>query len=137
MKHFIALIKKHSESKAGKKVKEEGDDIPMLIAKGPGLSETQTYTLSLYRKGMNIQDNAAQQGVSEVTVLKHYVAIIRAGQYLDVPNFIGKEFETVMNELTDADPYASLSEIKADLSVELNNEEFRLILAWREAIGVA
>ena len=134
---FIALIKKHSESKAGKKTKEEGTDIPMLIAKGPGLNETQTYTLSLYRKGVNLADNAAQQGVSEMTVLKHYVAIIRAGQYLDVPGFIGKNFETVMNELTDADPYASLSEIKSDLSVELNNEEFRLVLAWREAIGVA
>ena len=135
---FIALIKKHSESKAGKKTKDNGKDIPMLIAKGPGLSETQTYTLNLHRKeGLTLAQNAAQQGVSEVTVLRHYVAIIRAGQYIDVPAFIGKDFDTVMNELTDADPYASLSEIKADLSVELNNEEFRLVLAWREAIGVA
>jgi len=134
---FIALIKKHGDSKASKKTKDEGKDIPMLIAKGPGLNETQTYTLSLYRKGLTLSENAAQQGVSEATILKHYVAIIRAGQYLDVPAFIGKNFETVMNELTDADPYASLSEIKSDLSVELNNEEFRLILAWREAIGVA
>ncbi|MDQ6997758.1 MAG: DNA helicase RecQ [Mariprofundus sp.] len=134
---FIALIKKHGDSKASKKAKDDSKDIPMLIAKGPGLNETQTYTLALYRKGLTLAENAAQQGVSETTVLKHYVTIIRAGQYLDVPAYIGKDFETVMNELTDADPYASLSEIKSDLSVDLNNEEFRLVLAWREAIGVA
>ncbi len=109
----------------------------MLIAKGPGVNETQTYILSLYRKGYSLKEIAAQQGVSEDTVLKHYVAIIRAGQFIDVPAFIGDDFDTLMAELDDADPYASLSEIKRELPVDLSNDEFRLILAWREAIGVA
>ncbi|MFQ5345411.1 MAG: DNA helicase RecQ [Mariprofundus sp.] len=134
---FTALIKKHVESGDGQSTKSGGKDIPMLIAKGPGLNETQSYILSLYRKGATLQEIAAQQGVSETTVLKQYVAIIRAGQFIDVPAFIGDDFDTLMAELDDADPYASLSEIKQELSVDLSNDEFRLVLAWREAIGVA
>jgi len=134
---FIAVIDKHVASGDGKSAKSGGKDIPMLIAKGPGLNETQTYILGQYRKGVSLQDIAAAQGVSETTVLKHYVAIIRAGQYIDVPAFIGDDFDTLMQELDDADPYASLTEIKRELSVDLSNDEFRLVLAWREAIGVA
>ncbi|OIO74843.1 MAG: ATP-dependent DNA helicase RecQ [Zetaproteobacteria bacterium CG1_02_53_45] len=136
-KAFIQAIAEHAK-KTGDKAELIGNkDIPKLIAKGPGLNETQTYTLSLQRKGMSVSDIAAQQGVSEATVLKHYVAIIRAGQYIDVPAFIGKDFDSIMLQLNDADPYASLTEIKRDLTVDLDNEEFRLVLAWREAIGVA
>ena len=134
---FIAVIDKHVASGDGKAAKRGGKEIPMLIAKGPGLNETQTYILAQYRKGVSLQDIAAAQGVSDTTVLKHYVAIIRAGQFIDVPAFIGDDFDTLMKELDDADPYASLTEIKRDLSVELSNDEFRLALAWREAIGVA
>ncbi|MFQ5518811.1 MAG: DNA helicase RecQ [Mariprofundus sp.] len=134
---FIALITKHGDGKESKSSKAGGKDIPMLIAKGPGLNDTQTYTLSLQRKGSSVEEIAAIHGVSKATVLKQYVTIIRAGQYIDVPAFIGDDFDTVMKELDDADPYASLTEIKRDLTVELGNDEFRLILAWREAIGVA
>ena len=135
-KAFIAVIAKHGDSKAAKTSKS-GKDIPMLIAKGGGLNETQTYTLALQRKGATLAEIAVQQNVSESTILKHYVSIIRAGQYIDIPSFIGSDFDTLMKELDDADPYASLTEIKRDLSVDLSNDEFRLILAWREAIGVA
>ena len=134
---FIAAIKAHEKTAAGKKEQSGGKDIPMLIAKGPGANETQTYTLSLYRKDMPIEGIAAEQGVSEETILKHFIALIRAGHYIDVPAYIGKDFDTLIAELGEADPYASLSEIKRDLSVELSNEEFRLVLAWREGIGVA
>jgi len=134
---FSKIIAKHVASGVGKHAKIGGKDIPMLIAQGPGLHETQTYILGQYRKGVSLQDIAAAQGVSETTVLKHYVAIIRAGQYIDVPAFIGDDFDTLMKELDDADPYASLTERKRDLSVDLSNDEFRLVLAWREAIGVA
>jgi len=137
---FIAIIDKHvasGDGKSAKSAKSGGKDIPMLIAKGPGLNETQTYILGQYRKGVSLPDIAAAQGVSDITVLKHYVAIIRAGQYIDVPAFIGDGFDTLMKELDDADPYASLTEIKRELSVDLSNDEFRLALAWREAIGVA
>ncbi len=134
---FIDIIAKHGKSGDNKSAKSGGKDIPMLIAKGPGLHETQTYILGQYRKGVSLEDIAAQQSVSPTTVLKHYVAIIRAGQYIDVPAFIGDDFDTLMKELDDADPYASLTERKRDLSVDLSNDEFRLVLAWREAIGVA
>jgi len=135
---FIEAISKHVETTDGKTTKSDGKEIPMLIAKGPGLNETQTYTLAQLRKeGMSLSEIAAEQGVSEATILKHFVAIIRAGQYIDVPALIGNDFDTIMAELDDADPYASLTEIKRDLSVDLDNDMFRLVLAWREGIGVA
>ncbi|MDX8405491.1 MAG: DNA helicase RecQ [Mariprofundus sp.] len=135
---FLELITHHVETSGNKTTKSNGKEIPMLIAKGPGLNETQTYTLNQLRKeGMTPQAIAAQQGVSESTVMKHLVAIIRAGQYIDIPALIGKDFDTIMAELDDADPYASLSEIKRDLTIDLDNDMFRLILAWREGIGVA
>jgi len=108
----------------------------VTIYHNPRCSKSRA-TLALYRKGATLQEIAAQQGVSETTVLKQYVAIIRAGQFIDVPAFIGDDFDTLVAELDDADPYASLSEIKQGLSVDLSNDEFRLVLAWREAIGVA
>ncbi|MDQ7001707.1 MAG: helix-turn-helix domain-containing protein, partial [Ghiorsea sp.] len=83
-------------------------------------------------------DIAAEQGVSQKTILNHFIALVRAAHYVEVKNIIGEErFTQAMDELKDADPYASLSEIKGDLEVELTNEEFRLILAWREGIGVS
>lgn len=136
-KAFIKVISKHAETTDSPPVKSGGKEIPMLIAKGPGLNETQSYTLSQLRKGMSLRQIAAQQNVSESTIMKHFVAIIRAGQYIDVPALIGDEFDTIMTELDDADPYASLTEIKRELSVELDNDQFRLVLAWREGIGVA
>ena len=136
-KAFLKVIHAHAKSAAAASEKIGGKDIPKLIAKGPGANETQTYTLALYRKGMSSGEIAAQQGVNEKTVLKNLIALVRAGQYIDVPAYIGEDFDTVMAELDDADPYASLSEIKRDMSIDLDNESFRLVLAWREAIGVA
>ena len=63
-------------------------------------------------------------------------SLVRAAQQVDVSKIV-PDFEQVMTELDDADPYASLSEIKSELTVNLSNEEFRLVLAWREGIGVS
>jgi len=134
--HLLEVIREHvaaaPDAASGSKT-----DIPKLIAKGPPVNDNQSYTYSLYKKGMSVQENAAHQGISESTVLNHYIALIRAAHFIDVPAYFGDKFDTLMQELDDADPYASLSEIKRDLSIETSNEEFRLIMAWREAIGVA
>jgi len=57
-------------------------------------------------------------------------------QQVDVSKIV-PDFDQVMAELDDADPYASLTEIKSELTTDLSNEEFRLVLAWREGIGVS
>jgi ATP-dependent DNA helicase RecQ len=95
------------------------------------------HTWGLYKKGADATEIAAQLGTVEKNVYNHYIALVRAGYHIDVPAVIGEEFDEVMAELDDADPYASLTEVKRDLSVDLTNEFFRLILVWREAIGVA
>ncbi|HXH71985.1 MAG TPA: DNA helicase RecQ [Mariprofundaceae bacterium] len=133
---FLKLIREHAGS-IQEASEKKSSDVPKLIAKGPEANDTHMYTLSLYRKGMSIAEIAEQQGISGESVLKHYVALIRAAHFIDVPALLGSDFSKVMSELDEADPYASLSEIKRDLSVDLSNETFRLVLAWREAIGVA
>ncbi len=133
---FLEVIRSHVGKKSSKKSLE--DNKPVLLAKGPAATDSQLYTWSLYKAGKSIDDIAAEQGVSQKTILNHFIALVRAAHYVEVKDIIGAErFDQAMEELKDADPYASLSEIKADLEVELTNEEFRLILAWREGIGVS
>lgn len=133
---FTSLLKEHQEKKPTKS-NLDSSGRPKLMANGPEANDTQKHTWDMYRKGMSVQEIAAQQGISDKTVMTHFIALIRAAHYIDVPAVIGDRFADAMQELDDADPYASLSEVKRDLSVEMTNEEFRLILAWREAIGVA
>ncbi|HID35839.1 MAG TPA: DNA helicase RecQ [Ghiorsea sp.] len=132
---FADVIKSHVGKKSAKKT---ANDKPALLAKGPSATDTQTYTWNLYKAGKSLDEIAAEQGMSKKTILNHFIALVRAANYVEVKKIIGEErFKQAMEELNDADPYASLSEIKTDLEVELTNEEFRLMLAWREGIGVS
>ncbi len=133
---LLEVIKSHVGKKSSKKSAD--DSKPVLLAKGPAATDAQVYTWNLYKAGKSLDEIAAEQGVSQKTILNHFIALVRAANYIEVRDIIGEErFNQAMTELRDADPYASLSEIKQDLEVELSNEEFRLILAWREGIGVS
>ncbi|MFQ5581362.1 MAG: DNA helicase RecQ [Mariprofundaceae bacterium] len=133
---FLNVIREYASAQADA---EQGaaSSVPKLMAKGSPANDSQMRTWALYRKGASLADIANQQGISEESVMKHYIALVRAGHHIDVPEIIGEDFDQAMTDLDDADPYATLSEIKRNLSVELSNEAFRLMLAWREAIGVA
>jgi ATP-dependent DNA helicase RecQ len=133
---LIGTVREHVEGQPDR-AEAASDGRPKLMAKGPAANDSQMHTLTLYKKVREVTQIAAQQGVSEKTVLSHFIALIRAGHYIDVPGLFGELFERLMADLDQADPYASLSEVKRDLSADISNEEFRLILAWREAIGVA
>jgi len=133
---FLSTLKEHAETR-GMSDGKDASGAPKLMAKGPPANDTQMHTWGLYKKGTDSVEIASRLGVAEKTVYNHYIALVRAGYHVDVPAVIGENFDEVMTELDDADPYASLSEVKQDLSVDLSNEFFRLVLAWREAIGVA
>ncbi|HKI59410.1 MAG TPA: DNA helicase RecQ [Mariprofundaceae bacterium] len=133
---FYSALKEHAQTRAVDN-KRDASGAPKLMAKGPAANDAQMHTWNLYKKGATAEEIAVKQGVSEKTIFNHYISLVRAGYHIDVPAVIGDEFETVMLELNDADPYASLSEVKRDLTVDLSNECFRMVLAWREAIGVA
>jgi len=132
---FLEVIRSHVGKKSS--AKSMADSKPILLAKGPSATDTQVYTWNLYKAGKSVEEIAAEQGVSEKTILNHFIALVRAAHYIEVRDIIGERFDEAMTELRDADPYASLSEIKQELTVDLTNEEFRLILAWREGIGVS
>ncbi len=133
---FLEVLNEHAEVRGDSDGKDAMGGLK-LMAKGPPANDTQMHTWGLYKKGATAVEIAAHLGVAEKSVYNHYIALVRAGYHIDVPAVIGPDFDTVMVELDDADPYASLSETKQELSVDLSNEYFRLILAWREAIGVA
>jgi ATP-dependent DNA helicase RecQ len=133
---FLGLLKEHSEVR-GHGAGKDASGVPKLLTKGAPANDAQMHTWGLYKKGADASEIAAQLGTVEKTVYNHYIALVRAGYHINVPTVIGENFDEVMTELDDADPYASLTEVKRDLSVDLSNEYFRLILAWREAIGVS
>jgi ATP-dependent DNA helicase RecQ len=134
---MIDAVREYADQQPDKTEPGDGGR-PKLMAKGPAANDTQMHTLSLYKRlGGALDQIAAQQDISEKTVLNHFIALIRAGHYIDVPALFGEQFEPIMHDLDQADPYASLTEVKRDLSMDISNEEFRLFLAWREAIGVA
>jgi len=130
---FRPVLEKYARDEAAKET-GKGNALK-LMAKGPSPTDAQGHTWAMYRKGHTLEAIGAALGVSEKTVLNHYIALVRAAYHIDVPGLVD-DFETVMEELDDADPYASLSELKKELSIDLSNEMFRLVLAWREAIGV-
>ncbi len=92
-------------------------------------------TLDLLQQGLDVAGIAAKLGMQQSSVMKHLIALVKAGHPLDVRSIIGDAFEVIMEALDEADPYASLSEVKQSLPLEVSNEEFRLALAWREAMG--
>ncbi|MDQ6976043.1 MAG: DNA helicase RecQ [Mariprofundaceae bacterium] len=131
---FRPILERYARDKAAAKGSNSGQALK-LMAKGPRPTDVQSHTWALYRKGQGLDAIGIALGLSEKTVLNHYISLVRAAYHIDVPSLVG-DFETVMQELDDADPYSSLSQLKQDLSVDLSNEMFRLVLAWREAIGV-
>lgn len=98
------------------------------------LSEIQSYILECYRQGKGPADIASELGISESSVLKHSVGIVRAGFSLDIRSIVGDAFEVILQALENADPYMSLSEVKHSLPIQVSNECFRLVLTWREAM---
>jgi len=98
-------------------------------------SDEHMLTLDLYQNGLDVSAIAAQLGVQKSSVMKHLTALVKAGRLKDIKAVIGEAFETILLALDNADPYASLSEVKQSLPVEISNEDFRLVMAWREANG--
>ena len=130
---FLPILRKQAGKASVVKAKVVADT-PKLVAKGPSANDGQMRTWGLYKKGLSCEDIAAQQGINEAGLMKHFIALVRAGHHVDVAKVVGENFSVVMDALDDADTYASLSEIKQELSVEISNEAFRLVLSWREAI---
>ena len=130
---FLHLLQQHSQTSGEKQsgpVSEE-KTIRVQISKQP-INDSQMFTWNLYKAGGSLVDIATKQGISEATVMKHFVALVKAGYNVDVRTLTGDAFDEIMSSLDEADEYASLSEIKHDLSNPVSNEGFRLVLAWRE-----
>jgi len=135
---FLKLLQHHGAADETAKGKAGGSEKPQkLRVSGPPPTDAQMFSWNLYKGGEDVAGIAAQQGVSEETVLKHFVALVKAGYDINVREVLGEAFDAVTSAVEEADEYASLSEILRSMDTPVSNETFRLVLVWREATGLA
>ena len=133
---FLKVLQKHAPragDESGKARAEAARPARKPVAIRAEISDAQAFTWSLYKEGLSPAEIAARQGVNEATVLKHFIALVKAGYEVDVQSLIGEAFDEIIEAMDAAGDYPSLSEIKRDLVNPVSNEGFRLALAWREA----
>jgi len=90
----------------------------------------------LYKSGEDAAAIGTKQGISAETVLKHFVALVKAGYDINVREVLGEKFDDVTAAIEEADEYTSLSDILRSMDTPVSNETFRLVVAWREAAGI-
>jgi len=136
---FLHLLQKHGvvTEKEAAAAAAAAEKPAKLRVSGPPPTDAQSFTWNLYKKGVSAEAIAAQQGVSAETITKHFVALVKAGYDVKVQDLLGDVFNEVTDAIENADEYASLSDIMRSIETPVGNEEFRLVLAWREAAGIA
>jgi len=130
---FLHLLQQHPADSTAKPVATipEKKAASVQSTKQPA-NDSQMFTWNLYKAGESSAEIAAKQGISEASVMKHFIALVKGGYNVDVRTIIGDAFDEIISSLDDADEYVSLSEIKRDLTTPVSNEAFRLVLAWNE-----
>jgi len=112
------------------------DKKPKLRVTGPAPTDAQMFTWNLYKGGKSLEEIAAEQGVSETTIMKHFISLVKSGHDVDVSAILGETFDAVTEAIENADEYASLTDILRSIEVPVSNEGFRLVLAQREGLGL-
>jgi len=132
---FLHLLRQHAEDPPKEAANARAGEKKPLQIKRPITNDSQLFTWELYKKGEDPESIAARQGISASSVMKHFIALVKAGYEVDVRALLGEAFDAVVKSLEEADEYMSLSEIKQSLPVPVSNEGFRLVLAWRETMA--
>ncbi len=131
---FLRLLQRHADDHPeAQSVSPPSEKALQIPVDRPSANDSQLFTWELYKKGATAGNIAERQGISESSVMKHFIALVKAGYKVDVRGLMGDAFDEIVSALEDADEYMSLSEIKQGLPVAVSNEGFRLVLAWREA----
>jgi len=130
---FLQLLQQHSATMIEKQSSTVAEEKTTRVQiNRQSINDSQMFTWNLYKAGESPVTIAAKQGISEVTVMTHFIALVKAGYDVDVRALIGDTFDEITSALEDADEHTGLSEIKRELSTPVSNEGFRLVLAWRE-----
>jgi len=135
---FLKLLLQHGAVTEGEQAAAAAaDKAQKLRVTGPPPNDAQMFTWQLYKSGENAEAIAAKQGISSETVLKHFVALVKAGYDINVREVLGESFDDVTAALEEADEYTALSDILRSMDTPVSNETFRLVVAWREAAGIS
>jgi len=135
---FLHLLQQHGAAVEGEGASgSAADKATKLKASGTSPNDAQMFTWNLYKSGEDAAAIAAKQGVSSETVLKHFVALVKAGHDINVHEVLGEVFDEVTAAVEEADEYTSLSDIKRSMETPVSNEAFRLVMVWREAAGIS
>jgi len=135
---FLHLLQQHGEAgEDGADAASAANSAQKRRASGSPPNDAQMFTWQLYKRGESAAAIAAKQGVSDETVTKHFIALVKAGYDINVEELLGEVAAEVTSAIDEADEYTSLTDIKRSMHTPVSNEAFRLVLAWREATGVS
>ncbi len=134
---FLKLLLQHGAVNEGEQAAAAAaEKVQKLRVTGPPPNDAQMFTWQLYKSGEDAAAIGTKQGISAETVLKHFVALVKAGYDINVREVLGEKFDDVTAAIEEADEYTSLSDILRSMDTPVSNETFRLVVAWREAAGI-
>jgi len=106
----------------------------ILAKKDEGVRITgSTYieTFRLYNQGANVEEIAAQRGISPLTVYSHFAYLYEKGENVNIWNFVTKEeAQRVAEVLPSMELPWRLQEVFTALNEEVAYEKIRLAIGW-------
>jgi len=88
-------------------------------------------TYRLYNQGANVEEIAAQRGISPLTVYSHFAYLYEKGENVNIWNFVSKEeAQRVAEVLPSMELPWRLQEVFTALNEEVAYEKIRLAIGW-------
>jgi len=115
-------------------IKEKASKIGKVKTKKPPKEPTHSISLSMYEKGMTIEQIAEERGYVVSTIQTHLSKAIASGK-LDVHNFIEKEKVDEAMEYFNNSQDRSLSNAIEQLDSEFTYGDLRMVLSHMEALS--
>jgi ATP-dependent DNA helicase RecQ len=99
----------------------------------PSLTQTQRQTYHLFQEGCNVTEIALMRGVQPRTIVEHLVAVLEAGEPLDIAKLVPEQTRLVIEQaIQKVGPY-SLSALRSALGDRYPYAEIALVRAlWQQ-----
>lgn len=91
-------------------------------------------TLNLYNDNLTLKEISLKRGLSEGTIVKHFIKLIEEGNVIDLEKFINKETEIEIVNIIDEVGTESLKVIKEHLSDNITYTDIHLVIAKHSII---
>ncbi|MGF1460180.1 MAG: DNA helicase RecQ [Leptolyngbyaceae cyanobacterium] len=99
----------------------------------PGISHTQVQTLQLYREGHSLSEIAELRRLRPNTIVGHLVALLAAGEALDLNELVSEERASTIREALHQTSEPYLSAVRDRLGNDYSYAEIRLVQGAMQA----